>query len=73
MICEPAVLDMMPAAPPFSLISDTLAPMVSHGLPLFGYVQEGFFRTVDDLPAYEQLRAEFAASPPPLPYISQSA
>jgi hypothetical protein len=47
--------------------------MVSYGLPLFGYVQEGFFRTVDDLPAYEQLRAEFAASPPPLPYISQSA
>jgi len=73
MICEPAVLDMMPSAPPFSLISDTLAPMVSHGQPLSGYVHKGFFRTVDDLPAYEQLRVEFAASPPSLPYISQSA
>jgi NDP-sugar pyrophosphorylase family protein len=71
MICEPAVLDIMPPAPPFSVITDVLAPMVSQGLPLFGYVQEGFFRTVDDLQAYEQLRAEFAASPP-LPYIKQS-
>jgi mannose-1-phosphate guanylyltransferase len=73
MVCEPAVLDMMPAAPPFSLISDVLAPMVSQGLPLFGYVQDGFFRTVDDLEAYEDLRAEFAGSPPPLPYINQPA
>jgi NDP-sugar pyrophosphorylase family protein len=72
MICEPAVLDIMPAAPPFSVITDMLAPMVSQGLPLFGYVQEGFFRTVDDLQAYEQLRAEFATSPPRLPYIMQS-
>ena len=71
MICEPAVFDMMPAAPPFSLIADTLAPMVSRGLPLFGCVHKGFFRTVDDLQTYEQLRAEFAASPPPLPYISR--
>ena len=70
MICEPAVLDMIPGAPPFSLISDLLAPMVSQGLPLCGYVHEGFFRTVDDLQAYERLRAEFASSPPPLPYIN---
>ena len=73
MICEPAVLEMMPAAPPFSLITDMLAPMVSQGLPLFGYVQTGFFRTIDDLRTYEQLRADFAAAPPPLPYIVPSA
>ncbi len=72
MICEPAILDSMPPAPPFSVITDVLAPMVSQGLPLFGYVQEGYFRTVDDLQAYEQLRTEFTASPPPLPYITQS-
>jgi NDP-sugar pyrophosphorylase family protein len=72
MICEPVVLEIMPAAP-FSLITDMLAPMVSQGLPLFGYVQTGFFRTVDDLRTYEQLRAEFAASVPLLPYITQSA
>jgi NDP-sugar pyrophosphorylase family protein len=69
MICEPAVLEMMPAAPPFSVITDVLAPMVRQGLPLFGFVQEGLFRTVDDLKAYERLRAEFANSPPPLPYM----
>ena len=73
MVCEPAVLDMMPSAPPFSLISSVLAPMVSRRVPLSGYVHKGFFWTLDDLPTYEQLRAEFAASPPPLPYISQSA
>src|SRR5215469_5002626 len=56
MICEPTILDMMPAAPPFSLIADVLAPMVARGFPLFGYVHEGFFRTVDDLQSYQQLR-----------------
>ena len=69
MICEPAVLDILPANPPFSLIANVLAPMVARGFPLFGYVHEGFFRTVDDLQSYEQVRAEFAASPPPLPYL----
>src|SRR5215469_9581130 len=73
MICEPAVRENMPAAPPFSLIADMLAPMVSQGLPLFGYVLKGIFRTVDDLRAYEHLRAEFATAPPPLPYIAQPA
>jgi NDP-sugar pyrophosphorylase family protein len=72
MVCQPAVLETMPA-PPFSLITDILAPMVSQGLPLFGYVQEGLFRTVDDIRAYEQLSAEFAVSPPRLPYIKQPA
>jgi NDP-sugar pyrophosphorylase family protein len=71
MICEPAVFEMMPADPPFSLIADTLAPMVARGLPLSGYIHEGLFRTVDDLQAYQQLRAEFAASPPSLPFVRQ--
>ncbi len=70
MVCEPAVLEMMPTAPPFSLMSDLFAPLVAQGLPLFGYVHRGFFRTVDDLQTYEQLRAEFEASPPALPFIS---
>jgi len=69
MICESAVLDILPTSPPFSLISDVLAPMVSRGLPLFGYVHSGFFRTVDDLRTFERLRAEFASSAPPLRYI----
>lgn len=69
MICEPAVLDLMPAAPPFSLIGNVLGPMVTRGFPMFGYIHEGLFRTVDDLQSYEQLRAEFAASPPPLRYV----
>ncbi|MBV8771408.1 MAG: NDP-sugar synthase [Deltaproteobacteria bacterium] len=71
MICAPAVFDMMPATPPFSLIGNVLAPMITEHLPLYGHVHEGFFRTVDDLEAYRQLHAEFIASPPGLRYISR--
>jgi mannose-1-phosphate guanylyltransferase len=70
MICEPAVLDTMPAIPPFSLMRDMFAPMLSRGSPLFGYVHQGFFRTVDDLQSFEHLRAEFMGSPPRLPYVN---
>jgi NDP-sugar pyrophosphorylase family protein len=71
MICEPALLEMMPAAPRFSLVTDVLAPMVPQGLALYGYVHEGFFRTVDDLDAYEQLYREFVAAKPPLRYVDE--
>jgi len=70
MVCEPAVLEMLPKAPPpFSLMGDLFAPITAQGLPLFGYVDASFFRTVDDLAGYEALRAEFAAFPPPLDYL----
>jgi NDP-sugar pyrophosphorylase family protein len=39
--------------------------MVAKGLPVFGYVHRGYFRTIDDLKSYDALKAEFAASPPP--------
>jgi NDP-sugar pyrophosphorylase family protein len=69
MICQPSVLDMVPDTPPFSLVADVLAPMISEGPPLFGYLHQGLFRTVDDLKSYEQLRAEFEVAPPPLNFI----
>jgi len=69
MVCEPAVLEKLPLAPPFSLMSDLFAPLLVQGSLMFGHVHRGYFRTVDDLKAYEQLRSEFAVSPPPLPYI----
>jgi len=64
-ICEPKVYEMMPpAAPPaFSSMKDLFAPMVARGLPLYGYVHRGLFRTVDDLATYENLKREFAANP----------
>jgi NDP-sugar pyrophosphorylase family protein len=62
-ICEPQVFDLMPPAPPFSSMKDIFAPMVARGMPLFGFVHKGLFRTVDDLPTYENLRQEFAAHP----------
>jgi len=40
------------------------APMVANGMPVFGYVHRGYFRTIDDLKTYDALKAEFASSPP---------
>jgi len=69
MVCEPEVFAMMPAAPPFSLMGDLFAPIAARGVPLFGYVHRGFFRTVDDLAGYEAVRREFATMPPPLDFL----
>jgi len=69
MICEPAALTALPQAAPFSLVGDLLAPRLVQGSALFGYVHEGFFRTVDDLKSYEALRAEFTTTVPPLAYL----
>lgn len=69
MVCEPALLTALPQAAPFSLVGDLLAPRLTQGAALFGYVQEGFFRTVDDRRSYEALRAEFATTAPPLAFL----
>ena len=45
------------------------APMVAEGLPLFGYVHDRLFRTVDDIAGYEALRKEFAQKSPCLSYL----
>jgi NDP-sugar pyrophosphorylase family protein len=67
-ICEPKVYELMLPAPPFSSMRGLFAPMVARGMPLFGYVHRGLFRTVDDLATYENLKQEFAANPPPLSF-----
>ena len=64
LIAEPSVFAMMPSAPPWSLMTGLFAPMVARGLPVFGYVHRGYFRTMDDLKTYEALKREFAKSPP---------
>ena len=68
-VCEPAVLGMTPAAPPFSLMADVIGPMVAKGMRVAGYVHRGYFRTVDDLKSYEALRTEFSSAPPRLGYV----
>ncbi len=68
-IAEPAVFELMPTAPPWSLMTGLFAPMVARGLPVFGFVHRGLFRTVDDLPRYEALRREFATAPPRLVFL----
>ncbi len=50
-------------------MGDLFAPMLTRGAALYGFVHDGFFRTVDDLEGYEDLRAEFSAAPPPLAYL----
>jgi NDP-sugar pyrophosphorylase family protein len=63
---EPAIFDLIPPAPPWPIFSGLFGPMVAQRLPVFGYVHRGFFRTVDDLKAYEALRHEFERNPPRL-------
>ena len=65
-VAEPTVFDMIPPAPPWSLMTGLFAPMVANGLPVFGRVHRGYFRTIDDLKSYDALKAEFASSPPKL-------
>ncbi len=65
-VAESAVLNLIPDSPPWSLMSGLFAPMVAQGLPVFGFVHDGYFRTVDDLTAYEALKAEFETNPPHL-------
>ena len=68
-ICEPAVFGFVPKTPPFSSIGDVFAPMVARAMPLFGYVHQGLFRTMDNLESYEALRREFTTNPPHLDYM----
>ncbi len=68
-IAEPAVLKLIPPSPPWSIMAGLLAPMVRVGLPVFGFVHHGYMRTVDDLAAYERLRAEFVSNPPELNFL----
>lgn len=70
-VCEPAVLDLATKPPPFGLMGDLFALLIVKGLPIFGYVHRGYFRTVDDLKSYERLSAEFAAGPPRLDYLGE--
>lgn len=70
-VVEPQALELMPMTPPFSLMSDFIAPMVRDGLPVFGFIHRGYMRTVDDLKSYEAVRAEFASNPPALPYLDR--
>lgn len=65
-VCEPQALAGALPQPPFGSIRDLFAPMLSLGMPLFGYVHRGFFRTVDDLATYQMLKREFAANAPPI-------
>jgi mannose-1-phosphate guanylyltransferase/phosphomannomutase len=71
MVAEPAVLAAITRQPPFSLMSDLFAPMLAGGESLYGFVHDGFFRTVDDLDGYSDLRSEFSAASPRLSYLSK--
>jgi len=64
-VADRAVFGMMPPAPPWGLMAGLFGPMVAGGMPVFGYVHRGYFRTIDDLESYDALKAEFASSPPP--------
>ncbi len=68
-VVEPAIFDLIPKTPPWALFTGLFGPMVANRLPVFGFVHTGFFRTVDDLKAYENLRREFKTSPPQFEHL----
>lgn len=63
-VADSAVLDLIPPNPPWSIMAGLFAPLVARGMPVFGYVHRGYFRTMDDLKSYDALKAELAASLP---------
>ena len=69
-VMEPAIFELIPKTPPWALFTGLFGPMVANRLPVFGYVHRGFFRTVDDLKAYEALRAEFDTSQPRFEHLA---
>lgn len=70
LVLEPAIFELIPKAPPWALFTGLLGPMVANRLPVFGYVHDGYFRTVDDLKAYEALRRELEISPPSFKHLA---
>ena len=68
-ILEPQVLDLIPSAPPWSIMNGLIAPMVRDGLPVFGAIHRGLMRTIDDLQTFEKVRTEFASNPPSLGFL----
>ena len=69
-VLEPQVLDLIPPAPPWSIMNGLIGPMVCDDLPIMGYVHTGLMRTIDDLAAYDRVRAEFASNPPNLGFLN---
>ncbi|MGA9725316.1 MAG: NDP-sugar synthase [Candidatus Binatus sp.] len=63
-VADSAVLDLIPPSPPWSIMAGLFAPMVAKGMPVFGYVHRGYFRTMDDLKSYDALKAELVSSLP---------
>jgi mannose-1-phosphate guanylyltransferase len=70
LVAEASVLELMPKSPPWSVMAGLFAPMVAEGLPVFGFVHRGYFRTVDDLESYHALKREFETSPPHLEFAA---
>jgi NDP-sugar pyrophosphorylase family protein len=70
MVLEPAIFDLIPKSTPWALFGGLLGPMTANGLPVYGYVHRGFFRTVDDLKVYESICREFEISLPKFSFLS---
>jgi NDP-sugar pyrophosphorylase family protein len=68
-ICAPGVLKLPLRPAPSSLMGDLFAPALAAGVPLCGFTYDGYFRTVDDLAAWDALQREFASTPPSLSYL----
>ena len=68
-IMEPEALDLIPPTAPWSIMNGLIGPLVRDGEKVAGLIHRNLMRTIDDVAAYEKVRAEFASNPPRLRYL----
>lgn len=57
-VMEPAVLDHVPEDRPSDWAADILPSLIDAGLPVFGYVSDGYWEDVGSLPSYLQVQGD---------------
>ena len=60
-ILEPEVLDLIPAKTEFDFSKDLYPLMLSKGLPLFGYIADGYWKDIGNLQEYQLAHADVLA------------
>lgn len=60
-ILEPSVLDLIPAKTEFDFSKDLFPLMLKKGLPLYGYVADGYWKDIGNLNEYQLAHADVLA------------
>lgn len=60
-ILEPSVLDLIPPKTEFDFSKDLFPAMLERGLPLFGYIADGYWKDIGNLEEYQLAHADVLA------------